>query len=44
MRKATRNEIRRFQEQKALERKSERTGIPVSELKKPKHKAKPKVK
>ena len=37
-------EIRRRYEQRSLERKFERTGIPVAELKKPKHKAKSKKK
>ncbi len=37
MRKNKRTEARKQAEQLALERKSQRTGIPVQELRKPKH-------
>lgn len=44
MKKSDRAEVRRKSEQEALERKSERTGLPVQALKKPKHSAKSKKK
>lgn len=44
MLKSERAEARRRAEQKALERKSDRTGLPVQTLKKPKHSAKAKKK
>lgn len=40
MGKASRVEARRRYEEMALIRKSQRTGIPVSKLRKPKHKSK----
>ena len=40
VKKAKRAEIRRLSEQQALERKAKRTGLPVQQIKKPKHLAK----
>lgn len=42
MRKCDRAEVRKRAEQRALAKKSQRTGIPVPELRKPKHSAKKK--